>query len=192
VSLLSGDQVTIDWSSQTDSYGNNYASELAIYPAGTSDFSMNNTSYLNCFQIGNNHDQESTFSANSDGTYPLIFLGGAQTGGAYSFTVYVSHAVVLGVPRIIQVSPTRSQITVQAHSPDGKPISDQKLTMTLSGNWLSQWHVLSTSSPSNGDAVLHLTLPSSLIGKTIRLRVSASGGGYRLVRSSVQTVRVIR
>jgi hypothetical protein len=106
--------------------------------------------------------------------------------------VYVTHAVVLGMPRIIQVAPIRSQITVQAHSPDGKPISDTHLLMTLSGNWLNQWHTLSTATPVNGNALLHLTLPSSLVGKTVRLRVNASGGGYRPVQSSIQTVRVVK
>jgi hypothetical protein len=197
LSLAAGDEATIDWMSVTDSDGGDYANELSVYPAGTTDFSINNVERMHEFSIGDNDRAESIFSANTTGSYPLIFWRASgrcsSPGGPYSFTVTVKHSVVLFLGSVKKLDRRSGTISVGVHTPEGQPITDPGLRVSLRGSWPGhKASELAGGSPSGGIVSLSVKLPKSTRGKKVSIRAISAGAGYRSAHSSLRTVRVKR
>jgi hypothetical protein len=182
--LISGDHVKIDWESQQGSCGGgcgwDYADTLQIWPSGTTDYSINNTSSLQNFGIGDNAKAESSFTAPGDGTYPVTFVCyncSADQGGPYDFTAYVQHHPILAfvVPKKVK---NGHAVVVQAHYPDGNPITGSDLSIQVWGKWGTSVHLLGSSSPVGGKAAITLRIPRGVRGKLIYLRALASASNF--------------
>jgi hypothetical protein len=197
LSLRAGDQAIVDWTSLTDSNGRDYANELSVYPSGTTDFSINNNDPAHEFSVGDNDRAESIFSANSTGSYPLIFWRGSGScstpGGPYNFTVTVKHSAVLFLGSVKKLAGRSGTLSVGVHAPDGQPITDGGLRVALRGSWPGhKASELASGTPTNGAAKLSVKLPKSARGKKVSIRAVAQGADYLPARSSVRTVRVGR
>ena len=190
LALIAADRVTIDWESSS-SNGCYYADELALWPVGTTDYSINNASRLQNFGIGSNGKAESKFTANTTGAFPIMFDGcyGRSHGGPYDFVAYVRHLPLLSLTTSGAVSSVGT-VTIGAHYADGAPISDRGLQVRVSGRWNRVWHVLGAGTPSNGQARIKIRIPRSERGRAIGLVAAARGANYVSRRTSVRTVRV--
>jgi hypothetical protein len=197
--LLAGDKATVDWASLTDTHGTDYAVYLDLYDAGTTDFSINNAEPIEEYRIGSNHRAESVFAAGRAGTYPLIFwmngenknCEGNDTGGPFNFTVYVAHAVVPALGSVKGLADRRGSVTLGAHRPDGQPITDQALRLTLMAAWRGhKSQPVASASPTNGTATVGVHLPKSAAGRKVTFRAAAAGTGYRSARSAARKLRI--
>jgi hypothetical protein len=194
LSLAAGDRATVDWTSLTDSHDSDYANTLSVWPAGTTDFSINNGSPQQRFFVGSNHQAESIFSANRTGSYPLVFwrdsyCGG--TGGPYNFTVTVKHSAVLFLGSVKKLAGRSGTLSVGVHTPDGQPITDGGLRVAVRGSWAGhKASELASGAPADGKTALSVKLPKSARGKKVSIRAFAQGADYLPARSSVRTVRV--
>jgi hypothetical protein len=191
--LLSGDHVTIDWESQADSNGNPYAYSLSVWPRGTTDYSINNSTPEQYFTIGDNNRAESKFVVGSSGIYPLEFIASAFTtcgvGGPYDFITYVRHSLVLGLPRLRSITSSQT-LRIGTHYVDGTPISDSGLRVQILGRWAGRWHLLGSGSPANGRALVKIHISNGVRGHKIALSVIGSGVGYLRQHKTLTAVRV--
>jgi hypothetical protein len=196
LAMAAGDQATVDWTSLTDSNGDDYANRLYVWPAGTTDFSINNRDPQESFEVGDNHLAESIFTAGETGTYPLMFYrrfecGG--TGGPYSFTVAVRHSVVLSLGSVKGLSDRKGPVTVGVFTPDGQPITDPNLRVALRAGWSGRkQHDIAAGSPNGGAVSFAVTLPKATRGKRVSLRAISGGESYRSAHSATRTVNVKR
>lgn len=196
-SLAAGDQVTVDWASQFDSENEDYANTLYVYPAGTTDFSINNMSPAQEFSIGSNHRAESIFKANKAGSYPLVFWRhyycGGGPGGPYDFTVAVKHSTVLALGPVKKLKSGKGDVAIGVHNPDGQPITDPALRVALRASWRGhRTRELAVGSPTNGAVLLTAKLPRSARGKKVTFRAASSGEAYLPARSSSRSLTVKR
>lgn len=186
--LIAADQVTIDWESNPTSGCNDSATDLYVWPIGTTDFSINNTNSLQDFGIGSNHKAESTFTANGTGVFPIMFQAcyAQSDGGPYDFTVYVKHKLVTHlasqttalIARARQTGLPRSGVfSVQVFTGDGKPVSGA-IGGTMFGYWASKWHRIGSAVAANGVIAVHYRLPAAVHG-VIRLEVNIGGGSFQ-------------
>jgi hypothetical protein len=196
LAMAAGDQATVDWTSLTDSQGYDYANTLYVWPAGTTDFSINNRDPQESFGVGDNDMAESTFTAGAAGTYPLMFYRRSEcggTGGPYSFTVAVRHSVVLSLGSVKGLSDRKGPVTVGVFTPDGQPITDPNLRVALRASWSGRKsHDVAVGSPSGGSITFTVTLPKSTRGKRVSLKAASSGDNYRPGHSAARTVKVKR
>lgn len=195
--LSAGDRATVDWSSLQDSDGNDYAYGLYVFPAGTTDFSINNVDPYQTYDIGENHRAESSFVAGTAGSYPLVFTKAgcddSALGGPFNFTVNVTHAVVVSMGSVRSLRHRHGNVTLGAHRPDGQAITDPNLHLSVIASWhRHRPHPVATGSPVNGSVTVAVRLPRSAAGKKVKLRTVASGAGYRTARTGSRTVRVRR
>ena len=194
--LIPGDHVTVDWESTK---GNGcldpsdyWAMELRVWPAGTTDFSINNVNPIEAFGIGDNGKAESKFTANRSGIFPITFLAvcsPSSTGGPYDFTAYVRHLLVLSFPNPGTVR-SGAGVSIAVHLADGSPVSDKELQVQVYGRWAHKWNLLGSSAPVNGRAVATLKITPSERGATIPLVARASGVDYVKAQTSPRVVRV--
>ena len=85
VALTAGDQVTTDWGSSSD-----YVTGLDIWPPGTTDQnieSMGSDGRVAWSSIGDNGQQQSTFTADVSGEYVVVFDDSCGDPGPYQFTI---------------------------------------------------------------------------------------------------------
>jgi hypothetical protein len=183
LSLLSGDQVTIDWETSDMAFTN----ELRIFPAGTTDFTINNTESVLDDNIGGNDKQQSTFTAGPQGAYPLVFLAeGCDVGGPYDFTAYITHVMSASLPPLPPAF--TGTATVGVHDSAGNPLSGAfTVLMQVSANGVP-WTTVGTGTPSNGVAVVAYSVPTTLAGRRVQFRAQVSGAGYRTATSPAQSV----
>jgi hypothetical protein len=132
----------------------------------------------------------SQVTVNEDGTYPLLFLNttGANAG-AYSFTAQVFHAANVALPHLSNL-PGIGTLTASVLAPDGNPISDPSLTLTLNGYWGNRAHALATGTPNNGLVSFDYNLPASEWGKKIQFEISGGGASYQDVTTPKEAVTV--
>jgi hypothetical protein len=189
--LIAGDVATVDWeTSQAD-----FANELFVYGAGTTDFSINNDDPQNQFSIGDNNRAESIFTAGTSGAYPLIFTGRGCNGdqnnhGPYDFTVAVSHRAVLALGPVGSLKRRTGTVTVGVHTPDGSPITEPALQVDLRGTWRGHSHLLASGSPSNGSVTFNVTLPAGTRGRAVGIQAKAHGPGYQSSQTRSKRVNV--
>jgi hypothetical protein len=169
--LVAGDLVR--W--QVDGQGQPL--NFAFLPAGTSDFSAPK----GVDAIGHSHitqtpfRDEGSFVANRTGSIPVIACNLSPTPGPFSFTAFVTHAVVLSMPKRHTIR-RAGTLRVAVSNPDGRPIVDQHLTITISFGS----HKLGTAHPVKGAARVKYKVPKALTyGRTLPLTVRATGASYR-------------
>lgn len=186
LTVTTGDEVTIDWEALPSQY-------LEVFPPGTTDFTVANTPSLASSLISSNGRAQLSFTARVGGIMPLVIGTEACDDpgdpGPYSFTAYVAHAVRLSLPRVGHLRPG-SSVPVGVHTPDGAPITDPALTVTVQLLNHGHWQSLGTASPSNGVATIALQLPHSLHRHLAALRAIAQGPDYQHVSSASERVGV--
>ena len=194
--LVAGDAITIDWEEQAST-----GIELQLFPSSTNDFNFKDAKPTNWQKIGGSGLRRNEFKVSATQTEavvlafddvdydPSAFCSPCATGtpGAYDFTVNVKHAIVLSLSARTTL-PRRSTYTIGVHAPDGTPINDAGLRVTLTGIWQGASHRLGGAPSVHGAATFHLRLPSTLRGKKVTLRVQASGANYATTLSRAQTV----
>ena len=169
--MKAGDQVTVDWATAN----REYAYKALIYPAGTTDFSINNVNPLEYFYLGSNNHAEAVFSTGIGGSYPLIFAGdecGGPTPGPYDFTATLQRALTISLKNYTHIR-TTTVISASASLADGSPVPDG-LVFNLTVDWHSPTHesVLYTASSVGGAFSFPLALPETAKGKKATLAVS--------------------
>jgi len=200
--LKQGDLVKITWGDPTA------VDTLALWPAGTLDQDRPTCLYASGWSnwaispvLTDSNGTPATTRvsqtvATADGSYPLLFLDttGANAG-PYSFTAVVQHAAEVSLPDVSTI-PAAGKVTATVVAPDTSPISDPALKLTLNGIWSTSpsgpgiAHKLATATPTDGAATFTYSLPPSLWGKKIQLRVTGSGASYYSAESPPSPVTV--
>jgi hypothetical protein len=185
LSMKAGDQVTIDWAT-TDS---DYASEALVYPAGTTDFSINNVSSLEYYEIGSNNHAEAIFSTGVGGSFPLIFAANhccTKNPGPYDFTATIQHALTIALKQYAHIR-TTTTIAASANLVDGTPVPDGT-GFNLSVTWPNSNHESATYTATSGGGAFSfpLVLPASAMGKTATLIVSRPADAQFLAAESAK------
>ena len=163
-----------------------------VLAAGTTDGNVIAASVISQGWI----DSDQPFTAPSTGDYPLL-LGPdcSGTDGPFHFIVTIARAAELYVAQHIQTR-TSGTLAVDVRAPDGSPISDPGLTVTLIGRWKGSSvapaiaHVLASAHPLHGVANLHFRLPASLNHKSVVFVVRATGEQYQKVTPVTSLDRV--
>jgi hypothetical protein len=190
LSLQPGDQATIDWGATQRSYAN----ELFVYPAGTTDFSINNVQWLDRYLLGENAKAEAVFSSGTGGNFPLIFAAEDcdedHHAGPYDFTVTDQHAVTATLRQFPHIRPTTT-LTATASLVSGAPVPDG-LVFTLGVTWPGG--VASyTAASVGGGLTFPIALPETAEGKTATFVVSRPADAqYLAVKSAGYEVLVSR
>jgi hypothetical protein len=188
LSLESGDAVTIDWEASVIANAN----QLDVFPAGTTDYSINNVTPLQTFGLGDNGKAQSTFTAGTAGIYPLIFEAdgcGSTPAGPFDFIVYVTHA------QNVLLSPVTDGVTgvaaVQDHDAAGNPLAAPTVSVTLQISSSGMpWTTIATGAPVAGTASIPYALPASVEGKRVKFRAVSQGSGYQTATSLTQTATI--
>jgi hypothetical protein len=186
VRLTAGDALTVNFGITEI----NVDFTVALYPHGTTDRSVDGARSLASVTVGANGSGRLIFRAARSGTHPLRFssCGGHQTG-PFEFRALVKHRALLALssPRSIDRGST---VAVQVRTPDGKPITDRALRVTLRGTWAGKTRTLGRASPTRGVASIKLSLPASVAGSAIKLQALAEGRDYVTAVTRTRTVRV--
>ena len=93
--VTAGDHLTIDFEGQG-------AQSEALYPVGTNDFNVTDTSPVQEATLGENGHQQALYTVKQTGVMPLVFYvsverGCGEANGPYDFTVSAEHALVLSL-----------------------------------------------------------------------------------------------
>ena len=129
------------------------------------------------------------------GTYPIaVTCGNTKQCGAMRFSVSIANQVDLYVPHSARLALT-GRFTVAVRTPEGKPITNRRLVVSLYGLWRDTsasmtHHVLGSSEAIGGEATFTYRLPPALAGKVISLQATAGGTGYRAASSGLCQARV--
>jgi hypothetical protein len=184
-----GDAVTINWEAQNSTH-------LAVYPSGTNDFDVDQTTPLVGSDLNENNEDSLPFRANSDGVLPLLFQNSqfdvgncGTTSGPYSFTVLITHGMVVTIGAL---STTRSGVvaSIKLATPDGTPLGANITgSLQVSANGVP-WTTIGQAAAAGGTATIRYMPPSTLDGKRVRFRAVGSGAGYRTVDSASQSVTI--
>lgn len=190
VVLQPSDQITIDWETAKEEY----AYEVVVYPAGTTDFSINNVEPLERYYLGDNGKAEAVFSSGTGGTFPIIFAARGcdedNHAGPYDFTINRQRAILVSLAPQQNVN-TNSMLGATAHFADGTPVPDG-LSFTLEASW-GDGNALYTATSSNGGLTFPLALSESAIGDTVSFVVTRPGDSqYQAVKSGVLESRVAK
>ena len=172
LSMKAGDQVTIDWAT-TES---RYANQLFVYPAGTTDFSINNVEALHTYDIGSNNHAEAVFSTGTSGSYPIIFAAegcdSSKNAGPYDFTATIQHGLTISLKPYTRIR-TTTVISASANLADGTPVPDG-MAFNLTVRWPNPNHEVATYTATSvgGAFAFPLALPESAKGKQAALIAS--------------------
>jgi hypothetical protein len=187
VPVITGDSVTIN-------YEGAGAQDETLYPVGTDDSNVVNAQDAQHSELGSNGTQQGTYTAPSDGSMPLDFstydcdFGPSGTPGPYDFTASIQHAVVLGLPSETSL-PLSGGLDVGVHNPDGAAIADPSLTLVLQLQSTGHpWATIGTATAGTGTAAIPYRISSSLAGRKVEIRVTASGSAYVTETSATQTI----
>jgi hypothetical protein len=187
LSMKAGDQVTVDWATTA----REYAYKALIYPAGTTDFSINNVNALGYYEIGSNNHAEAVFSTGTSGSYPLIFVasgcGSEPHPGPYDFTATIQHGLTISLKSYAHIR-TTTVIAATASTVDGVPVPDG-LAFNLTASWPSQpsrESVTYTATSLGGAFAFPLALPETAKGKLATLIVSRPADAQYLAAESAK------
>lgn len=186
--LIAGDSVLVKFENASGAM-NPGVTGVDLFPAGTDDFNISQTSSLaETVMNSNGHAELSDSAVPSTGDYPLRYYSkdSFSSPGAYDFWVYVKHRVRLDVDA---AHLSRSgQITAAAHFPDGTAVPSG-LGVTLSGSWTKgAWHKLGSGVVRNGTIVIRYRFPKGVSG---RVKLSFNAGGPTFLGARVvKTARV--
>jgi hypothetical protein len=170
--MKAGDQVTIDWATSDP----DFAYKARVYPAGTTDFSINNISPLEIYYVGSNNHAEAVFKSGVSGSFPLVFIGrdgcSERSPGPYDFTVTIQHALTISLKSYTHIR-TTTTIAASANLVDGTTVPDG-MAFNLAVSWPNPNHesALYTATSVGGAFSFPLALPESARGKKATLIVS--------------------
>jgi hypothetical protein len=190
VVLQPSDQITIDWETAKEAY----AYEVVVYPAGTTDFSINNVEPLERYFLGNNGKAEAVFSSGTGGTFPIVFAASGcnedNNAGPYDFTVNRQRAILVNLAPHQNVN-TNTTLGATATFANGAPVPDG-LSFTLEASW-GDGSTLYGATSSGGALSFPLALPESAIGDTASFVVTRPGDSqYQAVKSGILESRVAK
>ena len=177
--VTAGDRITID-----------YEGDLAgmfLFPVGTTDFDVSQASHAES-DAGSNQKGEDAFNAAQSGTMPLEFFAGcASTGpGPYDFTAFVKHALVVALSVAhVDRAHHRTTFAVRIHNPDGAPVSDPSLHVSVQNG--GRWVRLGAA----GSRAFHINWRRALRGKLESVRVQVYGPAYLTTTSRAVRVRAV-
>jgi hypothetical protein len=186
LSMKAGDQVTIDWAASS----REFAYKARVYPAGTTDFSINNVSPLEIYYLGSNNHAEAVFKSGLSGAFPLIFIGengcSESSPGPYDFTATIQHALTISLKSYTHIR-TTTVIAASANLVDGTPVPDGT-AFNLSVTWPNPNHESATYTATSvgGAFSFPLALPASAMGKTATLIVSRPADAQFLAAESAK------
>ncbi len=188
LSVTAGDTITIDW--EAGPY-----TPLDLLPVGTTDFNLDKTSPVASQEPAGNGKNELTYVTDLTGTMPLELWGATgndcmPTGSPYSFTVYITHAISVKLPRVSAVH-SKGTLTVAVHNPEGGPINAPSLLVKLEVDAHGSWHTIGVASVANSAAVVHYRLPAYLARQRVAMRAIAVGPQYKTTASSQTTVSTL-
>jgi len=189
VPAITGDKITIDWTSEPDANGAYLTALWAyLYPVGTTDFNFPNTNPVaekdvNYAVTGL---QELQYITNRDETLPLEFQAGASNcqadAGPYNFTAYVSHELVLALHAHTNRAHHSTMFSVAVHNPDGAPITGVPFVATYQLLSHGHWQKI-----RSGALQFTKKWTPARRGTFQSVRVTVSGPSYR---SASQSIRV--
>ena len=184
LNTVAGDQITFDWESASKSL------RLAVYPVGTTDFSLGDTRAFVYFFLNDNGKAQSVFTAPKSGTMPVEFLTcGTSSHGPYDFLATVRHATVVSFQRPAVLARTGT-LQVSVHNPDGAAIT-AGVGATVQVRLGSEAWVPVGSATLTGDPTpVGYALPASYAGRTAQVRVVAGGAGYLSAASATVSIPV--
>jgi hypothetical protein len=175
LSATAGDDITIQMETQDFAI-----EEIALYGIGTNDFNFGDFHPLFEDSSGENR-VEMRFTIPVSGTMPLMFSRCSDwTGGPYSFTAYVQHAVRLSVPRKRALR-RKEVLSIGARTPDGGALNDPQLQVSVELRWKGRWRSVGTATALNGTAAVRLAIPKRLRGQRVSVRARAQGAAYKPV-----------
>ena len=175
VHLIAGDVLAVKFenASNTMSPG---VTGLDLYPVGTDDFNITNTSTAVETIMNSNGHAELTYTAPSTGDYPLRYYSkdSFSQPGAYDFWAYVKHGVRLDFH--VAALAHSGTVAIEARYPDGAVIPSG-LGVTAYGYWSGRWHKIGSAAVRNGQIALHYRIPKTVGGK-MKLSVNAGGSAF--------------
>jgi len=179
--------------------GSGFNFQLAVFPPGTTSA---NISGATAVKSGFPSQAPMRFTAPTTGTYPVVTGPNCYNGadGPFTFVAAVSagtasQAASVLLPSISRL-PKSGSLTASVRTSGGSAITDSGLVLKLYGTWKdapsaqASAHLLATAAPAHGLARFSYTLPASLGGTTVQLRVAGTGSGYRPLSSPVLSVTV--
>jgi hypothetical protein len=190
VPVIVGDTIDITVSS-SDSFD-----DVFFWPGVT------DTTVLNAPNVNWNFS-DLTARATTSG-YAVFGVGGSGLytegpTGPFEFEIAVTHHATVSVPKaLIAVARRPSVLRAIFRYVDGSPVTNSGLKVRLQGRWSQPsyasptWHTLAKVVPSHGLAPLTFTPTSAMAGKTIDLRVEASGASFAAIDSSLIKLTVAR
>lgn len=183
LAVISGDALTIDWEAQ------NLGTQFWLLPAGTTDFTVDQTSNVVTGNLNQNNKGEVLYAAPSTGNMIVQIHNRNYCGhdedspGPYDFTASVRHAVVLALPHVSSLRRTGT-LNVQVHNPDGQPITDASLRVAVEVRIGSHHMRIGGAAPSNGVASVAYAVPRFYRHKRASIRAVATGASYLTKHSS--------
>jgi len=186
VAATAGDELTIDWETQSPSMYMN------LFQVGTTDYNEPDQTPLVQENVNSNYKAEGTYTAIQSGVLPLEFFSDSGCGNPpapYDFTVSVIHALAVSLSTL--TGSLSGVATAGVHNPDGGPLSGPPLVVNLQVSGVGlPWTSIGSASPVNGVATIDYAVPASLAGKAVEFRAVGQGTGYQTNTSSVQTVTI--
>jgi hypothetical protein len=186
LNVVAGDQVVIDWEAAT------VWPSLAVFPVGTTDFSLGDTRPYDSFELNSNGKAQSTFTAPTTGAMPVRFrtYGCADSAhGPYDFTVYIKHATVVSFQQPAVLSRTGT-LQVSVHNPDGAAITSGVEALVQARLGSEAWTTMGSAMLSGAPTTIGYALPASYAGRTAQVRVVAGGAGYLSAASATASISV--
>ena len=184
--LGAGDEVTIDW----ETSDSRFAEHLHVFPAGTTDFSINNVESLDTFELGVNNKAESRFTVGTAGVYPFLIHGSCEgTGGPVDFTATVHHELITALQPYPSVN-TNSIVVGTASLANGLPAPDG-LGYALTVTWPGGGSAISTGVSVGGSIAFQLGLPAGAAGKKATFTVTRpADASFQAAKSVSLTIPV--
>lgn len=194
LSVIAGDQVTIEWEGQSSSPPD--IPQLDVYPVGTTDTNVVITHPVASKTPASKTPHGNgvaglTFTAPKTGTMPTDFetrgclfgRGCGHFAGPYAFIAYVRHAARLALPTLGSL-PLSGTVAVTTQNPDGAAISDAGLYVFLQIKPANQqWANIGSAAPTDGVAKVGYIIPASLAGQHVEVR-AVTGSPYYLAEES--------
>jgi hypothetical protein len=163
-----------------------------VFQPGTTDQSLASARPLLSQPLG-----DSTLTVTQTGKYPVLIGTSPGCGGAdgpFHFAALVTHAAVVSLPALRSIGRSGT-VTAGVASPDGKPITDAHLVLTLKATYTrggrTTRRVLGRAAAVSGHAVFAYQVPASASPGRVTLTLTAHGASYRAVRAATRITRLL-
>ncbi len=180
--LTAGDSVQILWEAQKSGV------YLRLYPPGTTDFNYEpHGPRLVDSLLEEQLKREVLYEATRSGLFELDVITAQKEGGPFSFTINVTHKIVISVPSAHTLH-AKGVLVVPVHNPEGGPIDDTTVQVELQINAHGSWHTVGTAHVANSAATIPYVVPRRFRRLHVSLRAIAHGSGYALASSGHRRV----